>query len=43
MGSEPGIEGCDWVKEISSPSLDFACIHLYPTSWGNYAENNPVE
>jgi len=38
-----GIDGCDWVKEIQSPALDFASIHLYPASWANYAAEKPVE
>lgn len=28
-----GTHGCDWVREASSPSLDFACIHAYPDQW----------
>jgi hypothetical protein len=38
-----GIDGCDWVKEISSPALDYVSIHLYPASWANYAAAKPVE
>jgi len=26
-------EGCDFIKEFSSPYLDFACIHMYPDAW----------
>jgi hypothetical protein len=35
MAANPynGTHGCDWVREASSPSLDFACIHAYPDQW----------
>lgn len=30
------IEGCDWRAEVSSPSIDFVCIHPYGDNWGHW-------